>query len=307
MNDLKINFLGVEFANPLILPSGIAQEIPAHQTAIDAGVGGITLKSLTVEPREGNPLPRVIKYNCGVLNSVGVRNPGISKGLEKVDQFIKQSKVPVIVSIFATKIADFKTLAKEVIRINPVFIEINLSCPNTVDELGESLGIIGVESTKQAVAGVRQVVGKKVKLIAKLSPNVNNIDQIAKSAEAAGADAISAINTVGPGMVIDIEKRKPVLGNKEGGVSGPGIKPIAIRCIYDIYEAVDIPIIGMGGVSSWEDAVEIMMAGATLVGVGSAVYLSGYGVYEKIKEGLREYMRKNKIKSLSELTGLAHQ
>lgn len=305
MAKLETEVLGVVFTNPLLLPSGIITEIPEQIKAEKAGVGGITIKSLTEEPRKGNPLPRVIKYQHGYLNSVGLRNPGIKDGIKQIQKFIAKTKVPVIASIFSTSVNGFKYLAQEIRSSKPDFVELNLSCPNTTDELGESLGM-GVESTKAAVGGVRQIVGREIKLIAKLSPNVQNIDKVACAAETAGADAISAINTVGPGMVIDIAKRKPVLGNKEGGLSGPGIKPIAIRCIYDIYEAVKIPLIGMGGIATWQDVIEIMLAGATLVGVGSAVYLKGYGVYEEIIKGLLSYMEENKIGSLQEIVGAAH-
>jgi dihydroorotate dehydrogenase (NAD+) catalytic subunit len=303
-NPLTTSFLSTTFPNPLILPSGIIQEIPDHLRAIEQGIGGITLKSLTVEKREGNPLPRVWKYDHGFINSVGLRNPGINEGVKKIKDVLEKSSVPVMVSIFAVTVADFKHLAEKVLTLKPKFIELNLSCPNTKSELGESLGM-GVDSTIQAVTGVKKVVKNKTKLIAKLSPNVQNIGEVAKAAEDAGVDAISAINTVGPGMVIDIRRKKPVLGNKEGGVSGMGIKPVAIRCVYDIYRSIKIPIIGMGGISNWQDTIEMMMAGATLVGVGSAVY-SNKNVYEEIKKGLVEYMETEKLKSLMSLVGSAH-
>jgi len=303
--NLRTNFLGTTFPNPLILPSGIIQEIKDHHRAAEQGIGGITLKSITALPREGNPLPRVTMYSHGFLNSVGLRNPGIDKAVPLVEEFMKQSKVPVIVSIFATSIPDFMMMVEKLLPIKPTIIELNLSCPNTVDEMGEPLGM-GASSTAAAVKGSRKIAGNSVKLVAKLSPNVPNIGDIAKAAEAEGADAISAINTVGPGMVININTKKPVLGNKEGGVSGVGIKPVAIRCVYDIYRSVKIPILGMGGISSWQDAVEIMMAGATLVGVGSAVY-TNKNVYTEITEGLIAYMKKGKLDSLKSIVGAAHE
>jgi dihydroorotate dehydrogenase (NAD+) catalytic subunit len=304
LSSLKTEFLGVSFKNPLVLPSGILQEISDHFKAEESGAGGVTTKSLTVEPREGNPLPRVITYEYGVLNSVGLRNPGLEKGIPQIKAFIKQSKIPVIVSVFAISVKDFQKLAEAVSDLHPNFIELNLSCPNTVDELGQPMGM-GVESTNAAVKGVRKVVRKKDKLIAKLSPNVPNIGEVARAAEEAGVDAISAINTVGPGMVIDIRRKKPLLGNKVGGVSGPGIRPIAVRCVWDIYESVKVPILGMGGVTKWQDVVEMMMAGATLVGVGVAVY-KGYELFDKIKSDLKQYMKEEKLKSLDHLVGAAH-
>lgn len=305
MADLTVSYCGVKFPNPLVLPSGIAQEIPAdHERAIKAGAGGITTKSLTIEPREGNPLPRVAKYEQGFLNSVGLRGPGIEKGKALIEEFLKTSPVPVIVSVYATNVADFERFAREFCPLNPALFELNLSCPNVDDDMGKPLGL-GCESSARAVAAVKKIAGK-VPVVAKLTPNVSSIADVARACEDAGADGIVAINTAGPGMLIDIARRKPILGAKRGGVSGPAIKPIAVRCVYDIYEAVKIPIIGMGGISSWQDTVEMMMAGATLVGIGSVTYFKGYGVYEEIKQGLQAYMEKEGISSLTKLVGAAH-
>ena len=215
---MRTTFLGTIFPNPLILPSGIIQEIKDHKRAEEQGIGGITTKSLTPKPREGNPLPRVCKYEHGFLNSVGLRNPGPEKGPDQIEELIKQTNVPVIVSIFATSTPDFRMLAKAVLPISTTLIELNLSCPNTVGDLGQPMGM-GPESAAEAVKVVRKTVGSQKKLIAKLTPNVMNISEVAKAVEDAGADAISGINTVGPGMVINIHTKKPVLGNKEGGVS----------------------------------------------------------------------------------------
>src|SRR3989344_2567706 len=299
---LGVKFLGVDFDNPLVMPSGILQEVSAHYQAEKNGLGGVTTKSMTMEARAGNPLPRVIKYDHGILNSVGLRNPGIKEGVKEWSQFIQATKIPVICSVFAVNVPDFIHLALEAEKIKPDFIELTLSCPNTTDELGQPLGM-GVDSTQAAVKAVRKTLKKTTKILAKLSPNVNNIGEVAKAAEAEGADAITAINTVGPGMVIDINRKKPLLGNIVGGVSGPGIRPVAVRCVWDIYNSITLPIIGMGGVETAHDVVEMMLAGATLVGIGSAWYRHGFGIYEKIKEDLIEYMTKNKIKSLKELVG----
>ncbi len=303
---LSIDYCGVTFPNPLVLPSGIAQEIPRdHDKFIRAGVGGITTKSLTIEPREGNPLPRVLKYEQGFLNSVGLRGPGIEKGKELVKAFIQESPVPVIVSVFATTVRDFERFSEEFLPLQPAFFELNLSCPNVEDDMGEPLGM-GPESSEKTVKAVKKIMGN-IPVLAKLTPNIPNIAEVARACEAAGADGIVAINTAGPGMIIDIIRKKPVLGAKKGGVSGPAIRPIAVRCVYEIYEAVKIPIIGMGGVMNRQDTIEMMMAGATLVGVGSAMYFKGVGVYEEIKKGLTEYMDKEKVTNLKEIVGVAHQ
>ena len=306
MYDLSVKFCGVGFGNPFILPSGIITEIPEHKKAIEAGVGGVTLKSPTYERREGNPLPRIWKYDCGMINSVGLRNAGIEKGSQEIAKFLSEHKeIPIIVSLFATKIKEFLYLVEKIVPLNPSFIELNLSCPNVDDEFGKSLGM-EKGAAGEIVKSVKKISGK-VPILAKLSPNVNDIADIARSCEEAGVDGIVAINTVGPGMIIDINKKKPVLGAKKGGVSGPGILPVTVRCVYEIYEAVKIPIIGMGGITKWQDVVEAMMAGATLVGVGTASYSKGMKVYEDLKLGLQAYMGKEGIKNLKELVGAGHK
>jgi len=305
MANLKIKFCNTTFDNPFILPSGIMTSLPDHKKAIEAGAGGITLKSLTLEKRMGNPMPRVWSYDCGMLNSVGLINPGIEKGAEEVKQILKENpEFPIIVSLFATKEKEFVTLVDKIVPLQPKFIELNLSCPNVEMELGKPLAM-DKGATGEIVKEVKKISGK-VPVLAKLSPNVQNIGEIAKSCEAAGVDGITAINTVGPGMLIDINKKKPILGAKTGGVSGPGIFPVTVKCVYEIYEAVKIPIIGVGGVTKWQDVVQIIMAGATLVGVGTATYLKGMTIYEQLKQELREYMDKNNYKELKQIVGLAH-
>lgn len=303
--DLTINFLGKKLENPLFLPSGIVTDIPSHTNAIKAGAGLVVLKSITLKPRMGNPLPRVVKFSAGFLNSVGLSNPGLKEGKKQIEQLLKKSSVPIVISIFSTNIAEFKKMAYELAQLGPFALELNLSCPNLKHETEIIISHQG-KSSYQAVKEVKKVVGKRP-VFAKLSPNVEKIAEIAKWCQEGGADAIAVINTVAPAMVIDIKKRKPALGAKVGGVSGPAIKPIAIRCIYEIYQAVNIPILGMGGVTSWQDTVEMMMAGATLVGVGSAVYLKGWSVFEAIIEGVKNFLKEENLKDVKSLIGLAHQ
>lgn len=305
VNKLGIEFCGVTFQNPFILPSGIITEIPEHKRAIDAGVGGVTLKSLTYEKREGNPLPRIWKYDCGMLNSVGLRNPGIDEGVKEVAKFLKEYKnIPIIVSLFSTKIKEFRYLVEKIVPLSPLFIELNISCPNVEDDFGKPLGLEKGAAGK-VVTEVKKESGK-IPVLAKLTPNVSAIAEIAKACEEAGADGITAINAVSQGMIVDIKKRKPVMGVKTGAVSGPAILPISVRCVYDIYEAVKIPIIGVGGVTTVTDVIQMFMAGATLVGVGTATYIKGMKVYEELKNGLSAYMEKEHIKSLKEIVGVVH-
>jgi len=300
----SVRLFGKRFTNPLFLPSGIINDISGHKIAVDAGAGAIVLKSITVERREGNPIPRVAKYAGGFINSVGLRNPGIIKAKEEVQLFIASTDTPVIVSVFAAKIADFEKLVAEIAPLKPVAIELNLSCPNVEGEFGSMLSD-SIKSSAEATKVAKKVSGK-IPLICKLSPNSVQIGEIAKACEAEGAEAIAAINTVATGMIIDIHKRKPILGAKKGGVSGVGIKPIAIARVYEIYEAVKIPILGMGGISTAEDAIEMMMAGATLVGVGSAVYTHGYKLYGQMIEGIKEFMKKEGVKDIKSFIGTAH-
>lgn len=302
--NVKISLFGKKLENPLFLPSGIINDVSGHKLAIDSGAGTVVLKSITLEPREGNPIPRVAKYEYGILNSVGLKNPGLKEGKKQIKDFIEKTKTPIIISVFATNVKNFKKLVGEMSELKPYAIEINLSCPNVEGEFGQMLSNKS-DSSFQVIKGVKKESGK-IPLIAKLTPNVDNIGEIAKACEQAGASAIAAINTVAPSMVIDINKRKPILGMKKGGLSGPGIRPVAVAKIFEIYEAVKIPILGMGGVEKWQDAVELMMAGATLVGVGSAVYLRGYKIYQEILIGLEEFMKKEKINNIKELIGVAH-
>lgn len=304
-NLVKVKFCGAAFSSPLVLPSGIFTTLHDFENASLNGVGAVTTKSYTYYPRKGHPAPVVAKYAQGFINSVGLRNAGISEAKKQVKEFQSNLKTPVFVSIFDTKIKDFCQLVLHLLPLKPSFIELNLSCPNVEDEYGKPLAT-GAESAYEVVKIVKKLVDDKTKIIAKLSPNVPSIKEIARAVEDAGADAISAINTAGPGMIIDIKAKKPVLGAGFGGVSGPAIKPIAVRCVYDIYETVDIPIIGMGGISTWEDAIEMFMAGATLVGIGSALYLKGMRVFQEINEGIANYLKDHKHKSVEEIIGLAH-
>jgi len=302
--NLKIKLFKSILTNPLFLPSGIITDIPSHKKAVDAGVGLVVLKSITVEKRDGYPIPRVINYPHGTLNAVGLRNPGIKIAKKEVKDFLISTNTPVVVSLFANNAINFETLVSEIAPLKPTAIELNLSCPHVQNEFGKMV------SSDTQTAGLftkkTKKIALKIPIICKLSPNTSNIADVAKACETAGADAIAAINTVGPGMVIDIKKRKPILGNLKGGVSGAGIKPIAIAKIYDVYEAVKIPILGMGGVSSYEDVIEMMLAGATIVGIGSAIYIHGYSIYQKIIKELENYLVTNNIKNIKSLIGAAH-
>lgn len=301
--DLNTSFCKLNFSSPLISVSGIivdlAENIKLSQLK---GVGGITTKSTSLLPREGHPIPRVASFGIGIINSVGLRNPGIDKGVAEIIALKKITKKPIIASIVGFQLQELPILAQKIALAKPDFIELNLSCPNVDDEIGRPLATDPLLSAI-AVLEVKKVV-KNIPIIVKLSPNTPDLKKVAFEVEKAGVDAISAINTVGPGMIIDFKNRKPVLGSRIGGISGPAIKPIALRCINDIYKTVKVPIIGQGGVSNGKDALEMIMAGATLVGVGSAVYQSGQQIFDKILVEMKEICQSEKISSLKKIRGI---
>ena len=303
---LSVSFCGKTFESPTVIPSGVYVAHGAFLEAVNAGVGAVTTKSVSVEKRLGNPYPRLIPYkNLGYLNSVGLANPGIKEGSSEIAKLVKESRAPVIASIVGFKMADFETLVRGVVKANPAMIEVNLSCPNVEAETGAKPWATDAKMSEEAIKRVKKYSGK-IPVIAKLSPNVANIVTIAKAVVLAGADGICAINSLGPGLLIDIGKKKALLGAGSGGVTGPAIFPIALRNVFDIHKNLpDIPIIGMGGVSTWQDVVAMIEVGATLVGIGSSIYMSKkkFGLITEINEGLIKFMKDNKIKNLEELRG----
>ncbi|MCF7919197.1 MAG: dihydroorotate dehydrogenase [Candidatus Cloacimonetes bacterium] len=285
---ISVEFLGKRAATPLVLPAGImGMTWSGMKYTWENGCGIITSKSLTMEPRKGHAGPVIAEFEGGMLNCMGLCNPGIEEGLAEVNEFRKFYEVPVIVSIFATTIDDFLTLTQKVNESRGDFVELNLSCPNVSDEYGLPLAASKIK-VAEIVSAVKMV--SKIPVIAKLSPNVSGLTEICTAAEAAGADALCLINTLGPGMLIDIDLQRSVLSNRTGGMSGPCVKPVALRAVFEAYSRVKIPIIGTGGVSNGRDAVEMLMAGASLVGVGSALYEGGIGIFEQINQDILTYM-----------------
>ena len=298
---------GVRLANPTILASGIVGVTPATLLrAAKGGAGAVTLKSIGPEPRAGHPNPTVLEWECGLINAVGLSNPGPEEGAKEVAEAVRKiRKTPVIASFFAKNAAGFGDVAAKLAAAKPAMLEANLSCPNTMHETG----IPFAYEPEHAAEAVKAIKAKApgIPLIAKLSPNTHLLKQVARAVEAAGADAINMGNTLGPGMLIDVDARKPVLANKAGGVSGAAVRPVAVRCVWDVYESVRIPIIGTGGVSTGRDALEMIMAGATAVGVGSAVAGGGFKVFGKIASEMDEWMAKSGVSSVKELIGVAHR
>jgi dihydroorotate dehydrogenase (NAD+) catalytic subunit len=281
-----ITFLGKPLKNPLVLASGIlGNNAGILERVHQAGCGLVTMKSIGPEPRDGHNNPTVIDLGGGMINAVGLPTPGYDH-MDAEWQALANRTFPLNASIYGGSVEEFVRVARFVSDQGPDFIEINISCPNS-DRHGMLFGVD--EKAAFAVTdAVKRVIS--VPLIAKLTPAAPDIGKIARACEDAGADAICAINTAGPGMVIDIEARMPVLAFKKGGLSGPMIKPVAVRCVYEVYRAVSIPIIGLGGVTTGEDAVEMFMAGATLVGMGSAVRYRGIDVFNQVNRELSDWL-----------------
>ncbi len=279
-------FLGIQLKTPLVLASGILGNNAGILSRVHgAGCGLVTMKSIGPNRRDGHNNPTVIDLGCGMINAVGLPTPGFDN-MDAEWQALADRDFPLNASIYGGSIAEFAEVARFVSDQGPDCIEINISCPNS-DHHGMLFGV-DEKAAHAVTAAVKRVID--VPLIAKLTPAAPDIGRIAKACEDAGADAICAINTAGPGMVIDIEAKMPVLAFKKGGLSGPMIKPIAVRCVYDIFRAVSIPIIGLGGVTTGEDAVEMFMAGATLVGMGSAVRYRGIQVFDKVNRELVDWL-----------------
>ncbi len=299
---LETNLCGVKLRNPTILASGI---LGVTKESVDrigrSGAGAVTLKSLCHEERKGNPNPTMFGYDNVFLNAVGLPGQGIDNAIKDFGRLDNLS-VPVIGSIYGYKIEQFGQVAKKMASLKPAIIEVNISCPHM--DYGKPY-YADAELTAKVTKEVKKN-SKRVPVSIKLSPNVYDIKEIAHAAEKAGADAITAINTA-TGMAIDIDARKPILANKIGGISGPALKPIAVRCVYEIFEEVKIPIIGTGGVTYGKDAMEMIMAGATAVGIGTAVYYRGIDVFRKVCNEMEGWMKKNKVKSLGDIKGVAHK
>ena len=296
---LKVELFGVEFENPVWAASGTFGFGLEYAPYIDLNkVGAVCVKGLSINPREGNEPPRIWETPCGMLNAIGLQNPGVKYFIEKIVPELQKYRTRVIANIYGSTIEEYIAVAKELKGVEGVdAVELNISCPN-VKKGGLAFGVDPVEAAKLTEA-VKKNTDKPV--IVKLSPNVTDIVEIAKSVESAGADALSAINTL-LGMAIDIYKRKPRIKNKFGGLSGPAIKPVAVRMVYQVSKAVKIPVIGIGGISTWEDAVEFFLAGASAIQVGTANFFNPKAV-EEIVNGLEKYLEEMGYCSVKELVG----
>lgn len=298
MADLSVNISGVKFKNPVIAASGTYGFGREFDEIYDIGlVGGISTKGLTNEPRLGNPVPRIAEGHGVILNAVGLQNPGVEHFIEYDLDFLKSKGTVIIANVAGSTLEDYGKICKRVDGLVDM-VELNISCPN-VHAGGMALGI-KPENIEEVTALAKSNL-KKTPLIVKLSPNVESISANARAAERGGADCVSLVNTF-TGMVIDLEKRKPVIANNTGGVSGAGIKPIALKMVYEAAHAVKIPVIGMGGIMTGRDALEFMCAGAKAVQVGTANFADALAMPRIIKE-MNDWLDKHGISSVNEIVG----
>lgn len=306
MTLLRATLCGFELGSPLVLASGIMGVTASSLVRVaNGGAGAVTFKSCSLEARVGHPAPCVLPFDHGLLNAVGLSNPGAQETANEVRRYKQRCATPVIASVFGASIEEFAAVTRVIAEAGPDLIEVNISCPNVESEFGLPFG-----ADLQATAGVTRAVkaaAGAIPVVMKLTPQCPSIARAAQVCEENGADAICAINTVGPGMLIDTDVARPVLSNTMGGMSGPAVFPIALRCVWQIHKAVSIPIIATGGVSSADDALQMLMAGATAVGIGSAVYQHGVEVFEILNVGLEDWLGERKFTGLESLIGRAHQ
>jgi len=303
-SNISTSIAGVSLRNPTILAAGVLGLTASSLLKVwKGGAGAVVTKSVGIEPREGYKNPTVVDVGCGLINAMGLPNPGVDEFMEEI-RTLKQwnSDVPVIASIYGGALKDFIRAVNVIAQTAVDAIELNVSCPH-VKKLGLEVG--------QDPALLREIV-KSVKSIVecpvftKLSPNTSNIQRLALVIEAAGGDAVVAVNTL-RAMAINIETGQPILGNRIGGLSGPALKPVALRCVYEIAQAVGIPVIGCGGIMNWQDAVEYFYAGAHAVQIGTAIAYKEVTIFSDIIKGIREFLDLKGYRSVKEIVGLSHK
>lgn len=304
---LETTLCGIRFPNPTVLASGIlGLSENVFERLARAGVGGITTKSCSLKPRAGWPNPTIVNWGEGLINAIGLSNPGVEVMVEEIraaKKLLAPHGVPIIASIFADTVYDFGTLARYISEAEPDLIEVNISCPNLdarFEQMFAASPYVSAQVTRRVKASTR------IPILVKLSPNVESIAVVANEVVEAGADGLTVINSLGPGMLIDIESGYPVLANKWGGVSGPAIRPIAVKCVRDVAKAVpDVPIVGTGGVTTARDAIEMLLVGATGVGIGSAINWRGLDVFGEAAQGIAEYMQRHGYQTIESFRGKA--
>jgi len=300
-NLLSTSFAGLELPNPTILASGIlGYSSESFSRVVKAGAGAVVTKSVGIAPRVGYPNPTIVQSRSGLINAMGLPNPGIETYVEEINFSKTILAVPLIVSVFGYTSEEYAAVSKRAVDAGADAVELNVSCPH-VKQTGAEIGQ-NPKLLSEIVENVKAKINKPV--IVKLSPNVTDITILAKAAMEAGADALTVINTL-KAIAIDIETLQPILSNVKGGLSGEAIKPVALRCVYDIAEQYKVPIIGCGGVSNWHDAVEFFLAGASVVQIGTAL-ADDVEVFGAVTKGVESYLRRKHYANVKEIVGLAH-
>jgi dihydroorotate dehydrogenase (NAD+) catalytic subunit len=301
MTNLSVVLCGMRLGNPTMLAAGVLDETGRTMAEVArAGAGAVVTKSVGKEARQGHTNPCIVEFDTGLLNAMGLPNPGIEAYRTEIAE-ARKGGVPVIGSVFGGTEEEIAEMAILMQAAGADAIELNLSCPHAKGYGAE------VGSTPETVESVclAAKAGLKVPMLAKLTPNTSSISKLAAAAERGGADAIVAINTV-KAMTISPEARLPILANRFGGLSGPAIRPIGVRCVYEVYDAVDIPVVGVGGIVTSRDALEYIMAGASAVQIGTAVWTRGTKVFKEVADGIAEFMSENGYKSIGDMVGVAH-
>ena len=299
MADLRVNIGKLEMKNPVMTASGTFGYGLEFQDFVDLEqIGGIIVKGTTLHHREGNPYPRMAETPMGMINAVGLQNKGVHYFVDHIYPQIKDINTNMIVNVSGSQVEDYAETARIINELDSIpAIELNISCPN-VKQGGMAFGV-SAHGAEEVVSAVRKVYDKT--LIVKLSPNVTDITEIAKAAEAAGADSVSLINTL-LGMAINAEKRKPVLSTITGGMSGAAVKPIALRMVWQVAKAVNIPVVGLGGIMNWRDAVEFLLAGATAIEIGTANFIDP-AITVKVAQGIDDYLNRHGFSSVKDIIG----
>jgi len=292
---------GLGLRNPTMNAAGVlGMSSSLLRRIYEGGAGAVVTKSTGPKPREGHPNPTVVAVEGGMLNAMGLPNPGADYFTGEIRR-LKEAKIPVVASFFGASVEEFVEVARTLAEAGADALELNCSCPNVEEELG----LLGADpaNVERITSAVKEAVDPPI--FVKLTPNVTDIVGIARAAELGGADAVTAVNTL-KALAVDIDMRRPVLTNTTGGLSGPALKPVALRCVWEIAETIDLPIIGCGGISDWRDAVEFLLCGASAVEIGTAMMTKGFDVFRDVTEGIRGYLADNGFREVGEIVGLAH-
>lgn len=300
---LKTKLCGITLKNPLMLAAGVlGSHASSLNWVLNSGAGAVVSKSFSKEPNEGYKNPTTVAVEGGIINAIGLSSPGVDAFIEELES-VNRIKGKSIASIYGATPEEFSYVAGKIENLVDM-IELNVSCPHAMEGYGASIGQ-NPELTREFVKVVKDTVD--IPVLAKLTPNVTNISEIAVAAEEGGADGLTLINSLGPGMKIDIVTGHPILKNKFGGMSGPAIKPIAVRCVYDAYEATDIPIVGVGGIRNYADVVEFLYAGASAVQIGTSIMYEGPEIFGRISQDLEDFLENSRFNSIDDMVGFAHK